>query len=281
IGEVVTDKLSEFFPRVMDIAFTRHMEEQLDKIEEQHLEWVSVLKEFYGPFKDNLDKATEDMKHAKAETTPSEYTCPKCQQEMVYRFGKNGKFLSCGAYPECKFASPCDKDGKMLEEKVSEHACPNCSKPLIHKFGRFGPFLGCSGYPTCKTIVKIDADGNVLPPKPPPEPTGIKCYKCKDGEFVIRQGKKGPFMGCGRFPRCRTIVSMKQLDNLKKLQAEGTWPPATREEADIMLGRTKTKKKTAKKKVAKKKATKKKTAKKKVAKKKTKKKTAAKDKAEE
>ncbi|MCK4958816.1 MAG: type I DNA topoisomerase, partial [Planctomycetes bacterium] len=250
IGEVVTDKLSEFFPKVMDIAFTRHMEEQLDKIEEQHLEWVGVLKEFYGPFKDNLDKATEEMKHAKAETTPSEYTCPKCQREMVYRFGKNGKFLSCGAYPECKFASPCDKDGNMLEEKVSEHKCPNCSKPLIHKFGRFGPFLGCSDYPTCKTIVKIDADGNVLPPKPPPEPTGVKCYKCKDGEFVIRQGKKGPFMGCGRFPRCRTIVSVKQLDNLKKLQAEGTWPPATREEADIMLGRTKTKKKTAKKKVA-------------------------------
>ncbi|MCD6395050.1 MAG: type I DNA topoisomerase, partial [Planctomycetes bacterium] len=133
IGEVVTDKLCEFFPKVMDIAFTRHMEDQLDKIEEQHVDWQGVLDEFYGPFKENLDKATEDMKHAKAETTPSEYECPKCGKEMVYRFGKNGKFLSCSAYPECKFACPCDREGKMVKEEVSEHKCPKCDKPMIHK----------------------------------------------------------------------------------------------------------------------------------------------------
>ncbi|MCP4711895.1 MAG: type I DNA topoisomerase, partial [Planctomycetes bacterium] len=112
MGMVVTDKLNEHFPRVMDLAFTSHMEEQLDKIEEQHLDWVQVLKEFYGPFKENLDKAHEEMKHAKAETQPSEYKCPECQQPMVYRFGKNGRFLSCGAYPDCKFAAPCDREGK-------------------------------------------------------------------------------------------------------------------------------------------------------------------------
>ncbi|MHC4639250.1 MAG: type I DNA topoisomerase, partial [Planctomycetota bacterium] len=99
IGEVVTDKLSEYFPKIMDIAFTRYMEEQLDKIEEQHLDWIGVLDEFYGPFKKSLDIATEQMKHAKAELTPSEYECPKCGKPMVYRFGKNGKFLSCSAYP--------------------------------------------------------------------------------------------------------------------------------------------------------------------------------------
>ncbi len=247
IGEVVTDKLCEFFPKVMDIAFTRHMEDQLDKIEEHHLDWQGVLREFYGPFKENLDKATEDMKHAKAETTPSEYECPQCGKEMVYRFGKNGKFLSCSAYPECKFACPCDREGKMVKEEESGHKCPKCDKPMIHKSGRFGPFLGCSDYPTCKTILNIDKDGNVLPPKPPPEPTGIKCYKCKSGELVIRQGKKGPFMGCNKFPRCRTIVSVKQIDNLKKLQAEGTWPPETKEQADILLGRKKVGKKMGKK----------------------------------
>ena len=78
-------------------------------------------------------------------------------------------------------------------------------------------------------------------PKPPAEPTGIKCHKCKQGELVIRQGKKGPFLGCGRFPKCRTIVSYKQLDNLKKLQSEGKWPPETLEEADELLGRKKAK----------------------------------------
>jgi len=246
MGEVVTDKLNEYFPKIMDIAFTRHMEGQLDKIEEQHLDWLGVLKDFYGPFKQNLDIAAEEMKHAKAEVTPSEYKCPKCEKPLVYRFGKNGKFLSCSAYPDCKFSAPCDKEGKMLEEKVSEHKCSACGKPMVYKNGRFGPFLGCSGYPDCRTILNIDKDGNVLPPKPPPEPTEIRCHKCKEGLLVIRQGKKGPFLGCGRFPKCRTIISIKQLDHLKKLQAEGQWPPKTLEDADRLLGRKKAKKKVAK-----------------------------------
>jgi len=247
LGEVVTDKLNEYFPKIMDVAFTRYMEDQLDKIEEQHLDWLGVLQEFYGPFKQNLDTATAEMKHAKAEVAPSDYTCPRCSQPLVYRFGKRGKFLSCSAYPDCKFACPCDKDGKMMEEKLSQHKCPNCGKPMVYKHGRFGQFLGCSDYPDCKTIVNIDKDGNILPPKKPPEPTGIKCYKCKEGELVVRQGKKGPFLGCNRFPKCRTIVSYNQLDLLKDLQSSGKWPPKTPEQADELLGRKNTKraKKTA------------------------------------
>jgi DNA topoisomerase I len=238
LGEVVTDKLNEYFPTIMDIAFTRFMEEQLDKIAEQHLDWVGVLTEFYGPFKQSLEIAQQQMKHAKAEVTPSEYTCTQCGKPMVYRLGKNGRFLSCSGYPDCKFASPCDKAGKKVQDNVvTEHTCPICHKPMLLKRGRFGQFLGCSDYPQCKTTLKMDKQGNVLPPKPPPQPTGIKCYKCKDGELVIRQSKKGPFLGCGRFPKCRTIVSIKQIDLLKELQATGQWPPATREQADALLAR--------------------------------------------
>ena len=242
LGEVVTDKLNEYFPKIMDIAFTRYMEEQLDKIEEQHLDWLGVLREFYGPFKQNLDTAVKQMKHAKAEVTPSEYKCPKCGQQLVYRFGKNGRFLSCSDYPKCKFACPCDREGKMIEEKQSEHNCPVCGKPMVYKRGRFGPFLGCSDYPNCKTVLSLDKEGNALPPKPPPEPTGLKCYKCKEGELVIRQSKKGPFLGCGRFPKCRTIISIKEVEHLKQLQEEGAWPPKTWEEADQILGRKKLRK---------------------------------------
>jgi DNA topoisomerase-1 len=244
LGEVVTDKLNEFFPKIMDVAFTRYMEEQLDKIEEQHLDWHGVLKEFYGPFKDSLDTAHKEMKHAKAEVTPSEYECPKCGEELVYRFGKNGRFLSCSAYPKCKFASPCDEQGKMVQAQtqVTEHKCPKCGKAMVYRHGRFGPFIGCSDYPNCKTILRLDKEGNVLPPKPPPQPTGINCYKCKDGQLVVRQSKKGPFLGCNKFPRCRTIVSYKLLENLKKLQQEGKWPPQTAEEADLILGRKKSRK---------------------------------------
>jgi len=241
LGEIVTDKLNEYFPKIMDIAFTRHMEEQLDKIEEHHLDWVGVLKKFYGPFKQSLETALAEMKHAKAETSPSEYKCPKCGKPMVYRFGKNGKFLSCSDYPTCKFACPCDKEGKMVEQKISEHKCPVCGKPMVYRNGRFGSFLGCSGYPECKTTLALDKQGNALPPKPAPEATGIKCYKCKGGELVIRASKKGPFLGCNKFPKCRTIISHKELDNLKRLQEDGRWPPETWEEADQILGRARAK----------------------------------------
>jgi DNA topoisomerase-1 len=221
-----------------------------------------VLDEFYGPFSKNLETAKEEMTHAKAESTPSEYKCPDCDKQLVYKFGRNGRFLGCQGYPDCKFTSPCDREGKMVADEVTEHICPLCSKPMIKKRGRFGEFLGCSGYPDCKQVQKIDKQGNVLPPKPPAEPTGIKCHKCEKGELVIRQSKRGPFLGCNKFPRCRTIVSMEKLEQLKELTENGQWPPKTEKEIEAVLG----KKKTAKKKTAKKKTTKKKTAKKKATK---------------
>ena len=223
LGIVVTDKLNDHFPRVMDLAFTSHMEQQLDKIEEQHLDWVEVLTEFYGPFKENLERAHEEMSHAKAETQPSEYTCPDCKSPLVYRFGKNGRFLSCSDYPTCKFASPCDREGKICEPETTEHKCPNCGKPMILRKGRFGTFLGCADYPECKTTQQMDKEGNVLPPKAPPKPSGIRCYKC-EGDLVIRESKRGPFLGCGRFPRCRTIISIKNWTTSKNCRSKAFGP---------------------------------------------------------
>jgi DNA topoisomerase-1 len=188
------------------------------------------------------------MKSAKSEVTPSEYECPQCGKQLVYKFGKKGRFLSCSGYPACKFASPCDKEGKMVEVKESEHKCPVCGKPMVHRNGRFGSFLGCSGYPNCKTTLKLDKQGNILPAKAAPEPTEIICYKCKEGRLVIRQSKKGPFLGCNRFPKCRTIVSIKELDHLKQLQSAGQWPPQTIEQAEEVLGKNKTRKTAAHKK---------------------------------
>jgi DNA topoisomerase-1 len=247
LGEIVTDKLEEYFPKIMDVSFTRYMEEQLDKIEEQHLNWVGVLRDFYGPFKQTLDTALKLMKHAKAEFVPSEYNCPQCGRQLLYRFGKNGRFLSCSAYPDCKFACPCDKEGKIIEEKRSEQKCPVCGKPMVYKNGRFGQFLGCTDYPACKTTLKLDKHGNILPAKAPPEPTDIICHKCKKGKMVIRQSKKGPFLGCSRFPKCRTIINIKHLEKLKQLQSAGQWPPETLEEAEQIIGPQKAKKVASKK----------------------------------
>ena len=102
-GEMVTAKLVKHFPKVMDVKFTSFMEEELDKIEEAHLDWVHVLDEFYGPFRASLDKAQVEMERAQPE--PSDYVCPECGKQMVYRIGRNGRFLSCSGYPECKTRS--------------------------------------------------------------------------------------------------------------------------------------------------------------------------------
>ncbi len=239
LGEVVTDKLNEYFPQIMDIAFTRQMEEQLDQIEEQHLDWVRVLKEFYGPFKANLDTATAEMKHAKAEATPSEYTCPDCSRQLFYKFGKNGRFLSCSGYPECKFASPLRQRGQDDAGRDQRAQVPQVRQadgpqeravrdvPRVQRLSRLqdDPAPGQGGQP--------------LPPKPPAESTGIKCHKCKTGELVIRQSKRGPFLGCNKFPRCRTIVSAKGIDRLKELQAAGEWPPKDPQRAQEILNEIK------------------------------------------
>lgn len=99
--------------------------------------------------KKSIETATAEMKHAKAETTPSEYECPKCGAPLVYRFDKKGKFLSCSGYPECKFAWQCDKEGKMVATSEAKQ-CPKCGSKMFLRNGRFGKFYGCSRYPMCK-----------------------------------------------------------------------------------------------------------------------------------
>ena len=85
----------------MDLGYTRDMEEELDKIEDEHLDWIEMLERFYGRSSESLERAHEEMTHAKAETRPApeEYRCEKCGSTLVYRFGKNGRFLSCSRIP--------------------------------------------------------------------------------------------------------------------------------------------------------------------------------------
>lgn len=88
----------------------------------------------------------------------------------------------------------------------------------------------------------MDKEGKPLPPKPAPVPTDLACHKCKTGKLVIRQSKRGPFLGCDKFPRCRTIISYKKLETLKELAAKGHWPPASEQEAQAILKDKETKK---------------------------------------
>ncbi len=228
LGIKVTEKLIEGFPDVMDYGFTRRIEGELDQVEDASKDWVEVIEDFYAPFKKDLEHAEERMTHARAEMEPSEYKCPECQAPMVYRLSKRGKrFLSCSRYPDCKGAMNVDREGKPQQLELTDYKCPVCGKPMVKRVGRFGPFFGCSGYPECKTILNADRKtGEPLPPKPPPVDTGLMCPKCGKKHIVVRQGKRGPFMSCSGFPKCRTTLPAERLEEFKKLAAEGKWPSA-------------------------------------------------------
>lgn len=229
LGEVVTDKLVEAFPNIMDVGYTRQMEKQLDLIEEEHLDWIDMLQKFYGPFKDSLEHALENLGHAKAEITPApkEYRCQKCGADMVYRFGANGRFLSCSRYPDCRFAQPCDRDGKpQATADFVDVACPKCGSPMTLRSGRFGPFLGCSRYgdkeSPCDGILnfgKGKEKGRIVAKAPPPLLTDIPCPSCQS-PMNLRSGVRGPWLGCSRFPKCRGRGKWTELDDAKRKALE-------------------------------------------------------------
>ena len=202
LGAVVTDKLVEAFPEIMGVGYTRDMEQRLDDVEEKHADWVHMLSGFYGPFKKSLDEAYSGMGHAKAETQPAPHTCPECGGGTVYRFGRNGRFLSCARYPECKYAAPIDRQGTPVSPEQTDVACPKCGAPTMLRKGRFGPFLSCPGYPGCDGIVNLDKKGGVSPPKVPPLLTDLPCPKC-GSPLNLRLGARGPWLSCSAFPKCR------------------------------------------------------------------------------
>jgi DNA topoisomerase-1 len=210
LGMVVTDMLMTAFPQIMDVGYTRQMEEELDAIEEQHHDWVQMLRKFYSPFKKDLETAHDKIGHAKAETEPAPFKCPSCGAATVYRFGKNGRFLSCSRYPDCKYAAPIDREGQPQIPETTKVACPICSAAMLLRKGRFGPFLSCSNYPTCKGIVKIDRKGFVALPKAPPLATDMPCPKCAS-PLALRSGKRGPWLSCSKYPKCRGRAAWTKL----------------------------------------------------------------------
>lgn len=195
LGFLTTDLLVESFPKILDVAFTAHLEEELDMVEEGKLSWLGVMKEFYGPFKKDLERAKSDMKSVKTEETPTDIVCKKCGKPMVIKWGRKGKFLACTGYPECKSTSDftTDEDGRVVAVERKEEtgeSCPSCGKPMVIKSGRYGRFLACSDYPTCKTTKAVS--------------TGVPCpAEGCDGELLERRSKRGKdFYSCSNYPKC-------------------------------------------------------------------------------
>ena len=213
LGQVVTEKLIEHFPKIMDVKFTSFMEDELDKIEEAHLDWVHVLQEFYTPFKEALDRSHVEMQTVRAE--PSEYKCPQCESEMVYRWTKTGRFLSCTAYPDCKGAYNVDRDGKPIIPKDIDLKCEQCDSPMILRQSRHGPFLGCSSYPDCRNTIACDANGDPLRLVTEKE-LERPCEACGKGTLKVKRRGMRAFLGCDKFPKCKNTTPLPEDVRLER-----------------------------------------------------------------
>ena len=198
LGMIVTDLLVKHFPKIMDLKFTGHMEDELDDIVTGKEVMKKVLDDFYGPFKESLALAETQMERV---TVPSSEVCNECGAPMVVKFSKTGQFLGCSKYPECKATRPME-GGPRTAAVETEHICPKCGKPLMLRESKRGPFLSCSGYPGCKESFNIDPDGKPVPSVVETEHVCEKCGK----PMALRQGSRGAFLGCTGYPKCRNTM---------------------------------------------------------------------------
>ena len=194
LGLIVNDLLVESFPDLFNVTFTAKMEDELDEIEEGKMQWTDTVREFYDPFEKALINAQKGMRNVKREETPTDIECEKCGKMMVIKWGRNGRFLACPGYPECKNTRELPgENGESAPSQVpavetTDEKCPKCGSPMVIKSGRFGKFMACSAYPGCKTTKPI--------------PLGVKCPKC-GGELSERRTKGGKsFYGCSNYPKC-------------------------------------------------------------------------------
>lgn len=189
LGETVNRILIDHFPEIFNVSFTAQMEEKLDAIAGKKATYEQVMNEFYKPFQAALEKVHSNKHSIKQDLIEdSGEVCEKCGRPMVIRWGRNGRFLACSGFPECKNTRPLDQEKN--EPEATDEKCELCGAPMVIKTGRYGKFLACSNYPKCKNTKPLS--------------TGIHCPKegC-DGFIVERRTKRGRiFYGCSNYPKC-------------------------------------------------------------------------------
>lgn len=198
LGRVVCDHLREHFRTLMDVGFTAHMEELLDKVAEGEQDWVALLRDFSTDFNPTLAEAAKAMSQVKTGLS-TDIACPECGKLLMVKFGKTGQFLACSGYPTCRFTSDYIRDEKgniQIQERVKPEqekvgTCPKCGGDLVLKKARTGSrFIACSNYPKCDHAE--------------PFSTGVPCPRegC-DGMLVEKSSKRGKlFYSCGKYPQC-------------------------------------------------------------------------------
>lgn len=173
-GVLVTKVLTENFPEIVDIGFTAKMEEELDEIADSKKDWHEIVKDFYGPFSENLEKKYKEVEKVAPQPELTDIRCEKCGQPMAIKFSRFGRFLACSGFPECKNTKPMAKEDKKIGM-----ACPKCqSGEVIEKRVNRGrargkTFWGCNRYPKCDYASWI----NPLKPRDAPAQTNEQNSK--------------------------------------------------------------------------------------------------------
>lgn len=255
LGTVVTEQLEKHFANIIDPDFTARVENDLDSVESGTEEWGQVLDKFYGPFEKALGEATEKMERIKVPEVLLEQTCPKCGKQLALKEGRFGRFAACTGFPECDFTAPEEQILKGEGEENAEGAtgeeqpevlCSECGAPMIVRRSRRGPFLGCSKYPECTHTQPLPGQEGAEQKKEPAPWTSILCEKC-GRPMAIRTGKRGQFLGCSGFPRCRSIKKMPEEGTYEIVPRPEPEPKAKTEKAKTTAKKTTTRKPRTKK----------------------------------
>lgn len=142
-GILVNDLLVDHFSEIVDLNFTARMEDDLDEVAEGERDWVDVVRGFYASFAPKVERAKEEMPATKAELEKVGRPCPECGHDLVIRWGRYGKFISCSNFPACRYTEP-------WLEKIGVK-CPECGGEVVERKTRKGrTFYGCANYPTCQ-----------------------------------------------------------------------------------------------------------------------------------
>lgn len=218
LGMIVTQSLVGHMPLIMDVGFTRDMEDKLDDVESGSVDYIKLLGDFWKDFEKQLKAATKSMPSTK-EGWKTDQLCPKCSGAMTRRISKFGFFYAC-QNEKCKAMMNVGADGKPEEKRDSEPTgikCDKCSGDVFFAKGRFGPYLHCGGYRDkenpCKFTMTINKAGECHR-KMTPLPTEVDCPKCKKLKMVVKvsnRGKKNkPFLACPGYPKCRAADDLPE-----------------------------------------------------------------------
>ncbi|MCC6444562.1 MAG: type I DNA topoisomerase [Armatimonadetes bacterium] len=192
LGFVVTDMLVKHFPNIMDVQFTAGVEDHLDDIEEGSLDWIQLLRDFYAPFEETLNRAQNEIEAVKVAPKETDIPCPNCGKNMVIRRSRFGEFLGCSGYPECKTILKHEKDAGI--------PCPKegCSGRIMErKSKKKRTFYGCTRYPECD-FVSWD------------KPLDRACPDC--GAYLVEKKGRSPAIACSS-PACAYRESVQTPEN--------------------------------------------------------------------